>query len=100
MSLLITVAVALAGRQEVIALELPDASTVDDAIAAAGLRERFPELDLAHCTLGIWSRVCEGATALRAGDRVEIYRPLQADAKAMRRSRARLKPSSRSRNGP
>ena len=100
MSLRILVAVALAQRQEVIALELPEGSTAGDAIGAAGLHERFPELDWAHCELGIWSRGCDGATVLRDGDRVEVYRALTADAKAMRRSRARLKPSNRSRNGP
>jgi putative ubiquitin-RnfH superfamily antitoxin RatB of RatAB toxin-antitoxin module len=100
MTLRITVAVAFPERQEVLALELPEGSSAADAIAAAGLRERFPGLDVARCRLGIWSRACEGATALREGDRVEVYRPLQADAKAMRRSRARLKPSNRSRNEP
>jgi hypothetical protein len=100
MILQVSVAVALPDRQEVIALELPEASTAADAVAAARVGERFPGLDLATARLGIWSQPCELATPLRDGDRVEIYRPLQADPKAMRRARARLKPSSRSRNGP
>lgn len=100
MSLRVSVAVALPGRQEVIELELPEASTVGDAIEAARVRERFAGLDLGAARLGIWSRTCERGTRLRDGDRVEIYRELRADPKAMRRSRARLKPSNRSRSGP
>jgi putative ubiquitin-RnfH superfamily antitoxin RatB of RatAB toxin-antitoxin module len=48
---------------------------------------------------GIWSRAAKLATVLRDGDRVELYRPLNADPKDMRRSRAAVRPSSRSRSG-
>jgi putative ubiquitin-RnfH superfamily antitoxin RatB of RatAB toxin-antitoxin module len=96
----VSVAVALASRQEVIDLELPAAATVADAIAAARLHERFPGLDWSRMRTGIWSRAANAATALREGDRVELYRPLAADPKAARRTRAKVKPSSRSRNGP
>jgi putative ubiquitin-RnfH superfamily antitoxin RatB of RatAB toxin-antitoxin module len=50
--------------------------------------------------VGIWSRAASLETALREGDRVELYRDLKADPKDMRRRRARLKPSTRSRSGP
>jgi uncharacterized protein len=96
----VSIAVALPGRQEVIALELPEGSDVAAALAAAGIAARFPALDLERREVGIWSRICARDTPLREGDRVEIYRPLAADAKAMRRQRARLKPSTRSRSGP
>lgn len=95
----VSVAVALPGRQEVFDLELPQGATVSDAIEAARLGDRLPELDLSGVAFGIWSRPCSAGTALREGDRVEVYRPLVADAKAERRKRARLNPSStRSRN--
>ena len=101
MKLRIEVAVALPGRQEVIALELEEGATAGDAIEAARVRERFPEVDVAAAEVGIWSRPCGRDTRLRDGDRVEIYRGLKADAKAQRRARARLKPASpRSRSGP
>jgi uncharacterized protein len=87
----IQVAVALAARQEVIEIELPEGSTVADALAAARLEAE---------SVGVWSKPCSPQTRLRDGDRVEIYRPLQADPREMRRVRARLKPSSRSRSGP
>ena len=96
----VTVAVALPARQEVIAVDLPEGSDVAAALEAAQVRARFPELDLDRCEVGIWSRACARDTRLREDDRVEIYRPLAADAKAMRRERARLKPSTRSRSGP
>jgi putative ubiquitin-RnfH superfamily antitoxin RatB of RatAB toxin-antitoxin module len=96
----VSVAVALASRQEVIEVDLPEGSDIEAALAAACVRERWPELDLDRCEVGIWSRVSPRDARLREGDRVELYRPLAADAKAMRRERARLKPSTRSRNEP
>ena len=95
----ILVAVALPGRQDVVEVALEPGATVADALAAAKVRERFPEL--ADFAVGIWSRRCTPEERLRDGDRVEVYRELAADAKAQRRARARLKPSSpRSRSGP
>jgi putative ubiquitin-RnfH superfamily antitoxin RatB of RatAB toxin-antitoxin module len=94
----VLVAVALPGRQEVLELDMPEGSTVRDAIVAAGLGERFPGIDAGMP--GIWSRVAHPETVLREGDRVELYRELKADPKDARRARARLKPSTRSRSGP
>jgi len=93
-----SVAVALPGRQEVIGVELDPGATLADAIAAARLAERFPGVDFAAMRAGIWSRAAKPTTVLRDGDRVELYRPLNADPKDMRRSRA-VRPSSRSRSG-
>ena len=94
----ILVAAALSARQEVISLDLPEGATVGEAIALAGVATRFPEL--AGAEAGLWGRVVPPARVLREGDRVEIYRPVSADAKSMRRERAALKPSRRSRSGP
>src|SRR5580765_3762867 len=94
----VSLAVAVPGRQEVIELELDPGATLADAIAAARLAERFPGVDFAAMRAGIWSRAAKLATVLRDGDRVELYRPLNADPKDMRRSRA-VRPSSRSRSG-
>ena len=91
MSLRVSVAVALPDRQEVIELELPDASRVGDAIEAAQLPQRFPTLDFATARLGIWSKTCPPDTPLRDGDRVEVYRPLTIDPKQARRARATRK---------
>jgi uncharacterized protein len=95
----VSVAIALPTRQEVIELDLPEGSDVAAALAAASIGARDAAIDLDRCEVGIWSRACSRDAVLREGDRVEIYRPLAADAKAMRRERARLKPSSRTRKG-
>ena len=95
-----SVAIALRLRQEVIEVELPEGSTVSDALAAARVHERFPEIDRAALRVGIWSRAASLQTVVREGDRVEVYRSLEADPKAMRRARARLRSSPRSRSGP
>lgn len=100
MKLRISVVLALAHRQEIVDLELAPGATVGDAIAAARLGERFPGLDVGAFTAGIWSRPRPPDTPLRDGDRVELYRPLEADAKAQRRARARLNvPTARPRGG-
>ena len=94
------VAVALASRQEVVELELAQGAPAEEAVRASGRAARFPEIDFAAAKLGIWSRPASRATALRDGDRVEVYRALEADPKDMRRRRARVKPSPGSRNAP
>lgn len=99
MMLRISVAIALAQRQDVVELELPEGSRVADALQAAQVRERLRGIAMDSLDTGIWSRRCTRDARLRDGDRVEIYRPLAADPKAMRRERARLKPSTRSRSG-
>ena len=96
----VSLAIAFASRQEVIELELAQHACIADAIAAARLAERFPGVDFSAMRTGIWSREAGPATGLRDGDRVELYRALEADPKDMRRARAKVRPSSRSRNGP
>ena len=96
----VQVAVALPSLQEVIELELPEGATVADALAAARLAERHPGVDFDAMRTGVWSREASGELRLRDGDRVELYRALRADPKDMRRRRARLRPSTRSRSGP
>ena len=88
----VTVAAAIPGRQEVVKVELPAGASVADALRCSGLEARFPEIDFAAARVGIWSRPCPRGTALRDGDRVEVYRELKADPKEMRRRRARLEP--------
>ena len=87
MTLRVSVAAALPGRQEVIDVEVPDGARVADAIEASGVLERIPELDGA--ATGIWSKPCARDALLREGDRVELYRGLIADPKQARRARAR-----------
>ena len=85
----IQLAVAWPGDQVVIELTLPAGSTVAETIAAARSDRRLEGLDLAGLRAGVWSRPCAVDAPLREGDRVELYRPLAADPKEMRRARAR-----------
>lgn len=65
----------------------PDA-TVAQAIAASGLLARFPEIDLARQAVGIHGVRVRTSDRVADGDRVEIYRPLSADPRELRRRRA------------
>lgn len=79
---------ALATRQELKSLKVPAGSTVAQAIEASGFLEKFPEIDLAKNKLGIFAKLSKPDTVLRDLDRVEIYRPLIADPKEVRKQRA------------
>lgn len=84
----VEVAYALPNVQMLIPLEIRDEATVEDAIRQSGLLAKFPEIDLATAKVGIWNKVTELSATLREKDRVEIYRPLIADPKEVRRKRA------------
>ena len=75
-------------RQEVASISMPAGSTVGQAIEASGLRAKYPEIDPAKNKLGIYAKLAKVDTALRDRDRVEIYRPLIADPKDVRKQRA------------
>lgn len=87
----VEVVCALPERQRVIALEVEEGCTVGEAVRRSGIAAEFPGLDLAAAPLGIFGRVVPGDQRLADGDRVEIYRPLIADPKAVRRARATAK---------
>jgi hypothetical protein len=85
----VTVVYALPLRADSVSLRVPAGATVGEAISRSGLLERFPEIDLGRARVGIYSRWVRLDTVLRDGDRVEVYRPLVADPKEVRRRRAR-----------
>jgi uncharacterized protein len=84
----IEVAYALPGRQRVVRLRLERPMSAEEAVRASGLLEEFPELAGQALALGIYGRRVEGTQILRAGDRVEIYRPLKVDPRDARRRAA------------
>ena len=69
-------------------VDIAAGTKVLDAIRASGLLERFPEIDISTQSVGIWGRRCALDTIVKAGDRVEIYRPLAVDPMEARRRRA------------
>ncbi len=84
----IEVAYALPGKQEILALELPVGATVREAVERSGILKKYPEIDLDKNKLGVFAKLAKPDSALRDRDRVEIYRPLIADPKEVRKQRA------------
>lgn len=84
----VEVAYALPQRQTLLSLSVAVDSTVQQVIENSGILQTHPEIDLNKNKVGIWSRTVKLAERVRAGDRIEIYRPLIADPKDMRRRRA------------
>lgn len=85
----ITVEVAYARHDKQVITEvhvLPGA-TAQQAIEQSGILEKFPEIDLTKNKIGIFGKLGKLDAVLRQADRVEIYRPLIADPKEVRRQR-------------
>jgi hypothetical protein len=83
----VEVVYALPRRYDAVTVELPDGATVAQALAASGVAERHPGIDLSR--VGVFGRSVSPDTTLSDGDRVEVYRPLALDPKEARRRRAR-----------
>lgn len=85
----ITVEVAYArpDQQLIIPLKVAPGTTLEQAIEQSGILQRFEEIDLDKNKLGIFGKLSKKAAELKDGDRVEIYRPLIADPKEVRRKR-------------
>ncbi len=83
----VEVAYARADQQAVLTVEVPADANVERAIRDSGILARFPEIDLARQAVGIFGTRVALDDVVHAGDRVEIYRPLQVDPKEARRRR-------------
>ncbi|QBX83336.1 RnfH family protein [Citrobacter tructae] len=86
--MVVEVAYALPDKQYLQRVTLQEGATVEEAIRASGLLELRPDIDLSKNKVGIYSRPVKLADVVYDGDRVEIYRPLIADPKELRRKRA------------
>ena len=84
----VEVAYALPDRQQLVTLALAPGSSVAQAIEQSGLLQQCADIDLAVNKVGIWNRVVKLDQQLVDGDRIEIYRPLIADPKEVRKQRA------------
>ncbi|WP_395610501.1 RnfH family protein [Pseudomonas sp. B22129] len=86
----IEVVFAAEDRQVLLALAVPPGTSLRAAVQASGIAAQFPLLALAECPLGIFGKVIADpeVRAVQAGDRIEVYRPLLADPKEVRRLRA------------
>lgn len=84
----IEVCYALPGQQALVSVKLPAGATLQQALEASGLLDKHPEIDLKKNKFGIYAKLSKPDTVLRDRDRVEIYRPLIADPKEVRKQRA------------
>ena len=84
----VEVAYALPQRQALLALTVNAGTTVLQAAQQSGVVEQFEDVDLENAKFGIFGKVVSPTQVLNEGDRVEIYRPLIADPKEVRKARA------------
>ena len=76
---------ALPHEQTLFVAEVPQGTTLAEAVKASGIQEKYPEIDLATNKVGIFGKLSKPDTVVRDKDRIEIYRPLIADPKEVRK---------------
>jgi hypothetical protein len=86
--MIVEVTYALSDKQSLISLEVEEGTTIKEAIEASGVLDTYNQIDLTRDKVGIFSKFATLETVLREKDRVEIYRPLIADPKKVRKERA------------
>ncbi|WP_017444611.1 RnfH family protein [Gayadomonas joobiniege] len=84
----VEVAYALPTRQSLLEIHVAAGTDIKTCIEQSGILEQYPEIDLKKNKVGIWSRTCKLTDTVKHKDRIEIYRPLIADPKEIRRRRA------------
>ena len=84
----VEVVFALPDRQWLETVSAEDGASVADALRLSGIEERFPDVSFDELQVGIWGKPVERTQALRDGDRVEVYRPLEMDPREARRLKA------------
>jgi len=84
----IEVVYGLAHKQKLLSLPINQGATVEQGIVESGILSLYPEIDLKENKVGIWNKVVKLSMILSNFDRIEIYRPLIADPKEVRKRRA------------
>ncbi|MGB5538719.1 MAG: RnfH family protein [Gammaproteobacteria bacterium] len=84
----VEVAYALPEKQVILKLMVAPDATLESTIRASGILEQFPDIDLGTNKVGVFGKPGRLGDTLHPGDRVEIYRPLIADPKEVRKKRA------------
>ena len=86
----VEVVFGIPAQQRLVSLRLQSGDTVADAIEKSGFAREFTDHDLSSLSVGVWGHLAARDAVLSAGDRVEIYRPLQMDPREARRRLAAL----------
>lgn len=81
---------AQADRQLWLKLEVPEGSTIAEAIEISGLLSQYPEIDLETQKVGIFGKLAKLDAPVKDGDRVEIYRKITADPQQVQRRRVEV----------
>jgi len=84
----VEVVYGLADKQDLLSLEVEEGVTVQEAIEQSGIMDEYDDIDLSKNKVGIFGKLTQLKKVLRDKDRVEIYRPLIADPKEVRKKRA------------
>jgi putative ubiquitin-RnfH superfamily antitoxin RatB of RatAB toxin-antitoxin module len=84
----VEVAYALPDRQELVTVDVKPGMTLRQTIEQSGILDLFPGVDLATSQVGVFGKLLAEDREVQPGERVEIYRPLKADPKEVRRLRA------------
>lgn len=84
----IEVVYGLAHKQKLLSIPVCKGVTVEQAIIESGIINIFPEIDLAVNKVGIWNKAVKLSQIVADLDRIEVYRPLIADPKEVRKRRA------------
>jgi uncharacterized protein len=84
----VEVAYALPNQQLIIPVQVAAETNAEAAIQASGILQKFPEINLNTQQIGIFGKLTRLDATLRHLDRIEIYRPLIADPKEVRKQRA------------
>ena len=79
---------AMPEHQTLLDFTVPQGTTLDQAIGLSGIQEHYPELDLNALKVGLFGKIAPRTQLLREKDRIELYRPLLADPKEVRKQRA------------
>jgi putative ubiquitin-RnfH superfamily antitoxin RatB of RatAB toxin-antitoxin module len=88
---LVEIAYAAQTEQKIVTVEVEQGTTIEWAIERSGILEIFPEIDLFKQKVGVFSKARSLNDLVKAGDRIEIYRPLTIDPKEARRRRVKKK---------
>ena len=75
-------------KQKILTLLVAADSTIEQAIMESGIIALFPEIDLKVNKVGVRNRAVKLSAAVNDLDRIEVYRPLLADPKDVRKRRA------------
>lgn len=86
----VEVAFATPDKQQIVSLDVSVGTTATEAVRQSAIAKDFPDFDFTSAPMGIFSKKLTQpeSTVLQAGDRVEVYRPLEIDPKQARLNRA------------